>query len=250
MTKDILEGKSPALEDTKGESKPGKKGKKKGKDEGPKRDPRAPETLELVQLPQLNVKCVTVPVIGVTPLVVNGWSQKAIQMMRDAQMGAARTKKPPKDPKECFEGAKYKDEDGNDCLKACFFKAAMVAAGRFLDGVNMTQLRMSLFVRGDLLPFDFDECIMHEGMVRNANGVADIRYRPMYHNWRASFEVEYFANELSLSQVVELVRQAGMRVGICEGRPEKSPTLGWGRFDLDMERLQGGRLKADLVTAG
>lgn len=243
MTKNILEHKA-AIDAAKAEGKGRGKAKK---EEPPKRDPRAPEVLELVQLPQLNIKNVTIPIVGVTPLVVNGWSAKAIQMMRDAQMGAARAKKAPKDPHACFEGAKYKDAKGNDCLKACFFKAAMVAAGRFLDGTNMTLLRMSVFVKGDLLPFEFDECIMHEGMVRNATGVADIRYRPMYSNWRVSFDVEYFANDLSLSQVVELVRQAGMRVGICEGRPEKSPTLGWGRFDIDFERLRGGKIKSELL---
>lgn len=200
-------------------------------------DPTAPERVEL---PPVHIKRVTIPVRGITPLVVNQWSEKAKQAMRDAQQKKARSKKEAKDPQACFEGAKYIDpKTGEDCVRARFFKAAMVAAGRFVDGVNMTQLRMSIFVEGDVLPLEFDECIMDESMVRNANGVADIRYRPMYTNWATEFTIQYHANDLTLSQVILLVREAGQRVGICEGRPEKSATLDWGRFDIDMKRVAG-----------
>lgn len=204
---------------------------------------------ERVDIPALHVKRVRVPIRGITPLVVNNWSEKAKQQMRDAQQGKARAKKPPKDPQECFEAAKYIDpKTGRDSVRAAFFKAAMVGAGRFVEGVNMTMLRMTVFVEGDYLPLEFASCSMDESMVRNANGVADIRYRPMYAEWRTDIVVQFYPTEVSLSEVLMLIREGGQRVGICEGRPEKSPSLGWGRFDIDLERCAGGAFTAEAAA--
>jgi len=211
-------------------------------------DPTKPD---VVDIPNIAMRRVVIPIRGISPLVVHAWSEKAIRQMLDKQTSAAKLKKPPKDPNADFEAAKYKDPDGKDCLKPCFFKNAIVSAARFVDGVTMTAMKMSFFVKGDEndnLPLKFSKCEMHRGMVRNESGVADIRFRPMYHNWSTSIEIHYFANELTLSQVILLVRQSGLRVGLCEGRPEKS-SLNWGRFDVDMAALKGAKIISESVAA-
>ena len=190
-----------------------------------------------IEVPSLDLHRVQVVVKGTSDLVTHNWNEKAKNQMRAAQQHRAKLKKEAKVPEELFEASKYKNEAGEDCVKAAFFKAAMVAAGRFVDGINMTQLRMSLFVVGDLLPLEFESCEMREDMVRLASGVADMRYRPGYKGWKARLTIEFPPTEISLSQVLLLVRMAGQRVGICEGRPEKSKTLQWGRFDIDMSEL-------------
>jgi hypothetical protein len=189
-----------------------------------------------VEIPAIGLHRVRIPIAGTSDLVTHGWNGKVIREMEAKQQGHAKLKKAPKVPEECFEAAKYKDANGNDCIKAKFFKAAMVGAGRFMDGLNMRQLKMSLFVDGDDLPLEFESCEMRQDMVRLSTGVADIRYRPGYKNWKTEIVIEYPPSEISLSQILTLVRLAGQRVGICEGRPEKSATLQWGRFDIDMER--------------
>jgi hypothetical protein len=214
----------------------------------PATDPQVPE---FIQIPNIAMRHVSVPIRGLGPLVVHAWSEKSIRQMLEKQTSAARMKKPPKDPVADFEAAKYKDENGKDCLKPCFFKNAIVSAARFVDGVTMTAMKMSFFVKGDEhdnLPLKFAKCEMHRAMVRNESGVADIRFRPMYHDWRTEITIHYFANELTLSQVILLVRQAGLRVGLCEGRPEKS-SLNWGRFDVDMAALKGAKITSESVAA-
>ena len=61
----------------------------------------------------------------------------------------------------------------------------------------------------------------------NTRGLA---YRPQYTEWQLRFRVEYNPRLVSEEQLLALIDQAGWGVGICEGRPERSSALGWGRF--------------------
>lgn len=206
---------------------------------------------EIIELPVIQERRVSVPIKGLSPLVVHNWDEKSIIQMLDKQMGKARVAKPHKDPEACFEAAKYKDSSGKDCLRSEFFKNAFVSAARFVEGVTMTAMKMSLFVEGDELgnlPLEYEKVENCRKMVRNDSGVADIRFRPMYHHWSTELVVRYYAADLSLSQVVLLIRQAGLRVGICEARPEKS-ALCWGRFDIDFAALEGRRITSESVAA-
>ncbi len=63
-----------------------------------------------------------------------------------------------------------------------------------------------------------------------------LTYRPEYREWQLRVKVEYNARLVSEDQLLALIDQAGWGVGICEGRPERSSALGWGRF----ERVERG----------
>lgn len=185
-----------------------------------------------VELPTINVKRIAVRVVGKTPLITHAWSEKAMKQMRDKQQKRAKMAKEAKDPVADFEGAKYKDAKGRDCVRAAFFKNAIVSACRFAEDLKMTVIRGALFVEGDLLPINFENCVMREDTVRVGMGTADLRYRPEYQGWSVDLVLEYNANVLTSEQVLNLVRLAGFSVGICEWRPEKNGDFG--RFDIDM----------------
>ena len=61
----------------------------------------------------------------------------------------------------------------------------------------------------------------------NTRGLA---YRPQYSEWTVRLRIEFNPRLVSEAQLVALIDQAGWGVGICEGRPEKTSALGWGRF--------------------
>jgi hypothetical protein len=69
---------------------------------------------------------------------------------------------------------------------------------------------------------------------RNATGVADIRVRPMWRDWKATIRVRYDADQFTQSDVVNLIARAGVQVGIGEGRPysKSSNGLGYGTFSI------------------
>jgi hypothetical protein len=180
-----------------------------------------------------------VPVRGKTPLIVNRWSEKAKAMMLQAQQTTARSKKDPKNPTELFEASRYRFPDGRDGFPATGFKASIVFAGRLFEGVTQVLLKQTIRVLGEgddqlvELTFDEDALTMREDTPRNANGVADLRYRAQYWPWSATLHVETIGGQLDRGSIVSLVDAAGIG-GIGEWRPTapKSATGSYGTFEV------------------
>jgi hypothetical protein len=197
-----------------------------------------------LKLPEVDFRVALVRVRGISPLIVHAWSEKAKGMMRDKQQKQGRVAKEAKDPNADFLASKYLDDQGRDCVPAAGFRNAMISAGRFSEGVPMTIIRGSVFILGDLVPIENATCRMREDMVRvggkgPGTGVADLRYRAEYTGWECALKVQFNANSLSLSQVLNLIRLAGLSVGLCEWRPEKNGQ--YGRFDIvgEVQELRG-----------
>lgn len=200
-----------------------------------------------VNLLPIDIVHTVITVRGISSLIVNNWSEKAKQEMRDKQMGKAKQKREPKDPKKCFVDAAYIDTRGVHCVPALAFKNAIVCAARFADDMKMTVLRGAIFVEGthrlkmpdgsagasDYLPIKSKPPIMREDMVRVGQGTADLRYRPEYHDWSVDLPIQFNQRVITLEQLVNLVKVAGFGVGICEWRPERNGQHG--RFDVDIK---------------
>jgi len=191
---------------------------------------------EEISIPEHNKKRLRMTLVGTTPLIVHAWSEKAKGQMRDKQQKKAKSAKEAKNPQADFLGAKYTNAKGIDCIRAAFFKNAIVSACRFADDLKMTVIRGALFVEGDMLPLKFKNCNMREDMVRVGMGTADLRYRPEYTEWSVDITIEYLANVLTPAQIVNLVRLAGFSIGICEWRPEKNGDFG--RFEVDLKTVK------------
>jgi hypothetical protein len=188
-----------------------------------------------IQLKRLERVSFEVPIIGTAPLIVNRFAEKAKEMMLAAQQSSARVKKAPKDPVSLYEASKYKLEDGRDGFPSSAFKAATVHAARLFDGVQMTKLRQVVTVVGvggdQLIPIEYGSVRMREDTVRNATGVADLRYRAEYWPWSATLEVHTISGQLDYESLVALVDAAGIG-GVGEWRPasKASATGTYGTF--------------------
>lgn len=197
----------------------------------------ATKSSEVITLRRIERNTAKIDIRGVSPLIVNRWSEKAKQQMLDAQQTKARAKKEPKDPVALFESSKYLLPDGRDGFPSVGFKAAIVHAARLFDGITQVMLKQTLYVHGDgpdqLVPLEYDQCIMREDTPRNASGVADLRYRAMYWPWRATLTVEFLGSQLDNDSLVALIDAAGIG-GIGEWRPTspKSATGTYGKFEV------------------
>lgn len=219
------------------------------------------EAAPAIAIQRIKRQEVHIPIIGTAPLVVSKFSEKAKTQMREGQTGQKRLRKA-RDPEADFAGARHRinGDEGYDGFPATGLKGAIVGGARFFNDkkLNMTLLKQSIFVIGEgeemLIPIEHGdgktygvdvEPRMHEAMVRNATGVADFRFRPMYTPWSMTLSVIYMPDVMNLESLVALV-DAGGFVGIGEWRPgsKQSQTGSWGTFQVDdskeVQLVKGG----------
>lgn len=191
-----------------------------------------------VQLKRLDVRVMEVPIIGTAPLIVNRWSEKAKDMMLQAQQSNTRAKKDPKDPVALFQASQYRFDDGRHGFPAAAFKAAAVAGARYFEGVTLVIAKQAITVIGEgqhqLVELELEsDPIMREDTPRNASGVADLRYRAQYWPWRATLHIRYVPSIFTPESVLALVDAGGLG-GVGEWRPSapKSMTGTYGTFEV------------------
>lgn len=204
---------------------------------------KAPST-EGIVLARLAVREARIQIEGTSPLIVNRFSEKAKQQMLDAQQGKKNVKVA-KDPEALYKASLYTLPDGERTgFPATGFKAAIVGAARHFGGLTMTSLRQAIFLPGEgpdmLIPITGD-LTMREDAVRNASGVADLRFRGQYWPWHATLTVRYVPSLLpDLGSLLALVDAAGLG-GIGEWRPSKSATGSFGMFRVsDATEVEDG----------
>ena len=109
------------------------------------------------------------------------------------------------------------------------FKAAAVTACTSVD-ITKVAARQAFHVQGEMALIEKSVPEMAEHTVRIGMGVADLRYRGMFHDWQTTIDVTYNTAVLSAEQVVNLFNVAGFGVGVGEWRPEKDGQ--YGRFHV------------------
>ncbi len=214
---------------------------------------------QAVTLKQLRIRTIDIQIIGTTPLIMLQFSEKAKNMMLAKQMGEASAGKLPKNPLALFREAAYRDE-GGFLIKAIWFKAAAVACANDVES-KQTEMRRAFHVAGPIAgefcrlkaprlakPLtEWDEkfkkelvwehehgCSMRCDPVRNASGVADLRFRAWFPEWSCDLRIEFNEAILSADQLCQLLLAAGFGNGVGEWRPasKQSKTGTFGRFTL------------------
>lgn len=197
-------------------------------------------------------------IVGIAPLVIHKFSQKALRKMTDKQekgsQGEKGKKREPKDFNSLYEEAKHISREGWCGIPASAFRNAMISGCR-LVGFKMVLAKLSVFVEAD--GFDVDEGTplvkIIKGdprplrmAVRLATGVPDVCDRPIWDDWEAIVRMRYDNDVFSLADITNLMARVGLQVGICEGRPDskRSAGMGWGLFkvgEVTHDGLDNGR---------
>jgi hypothetical protein len=208
----------------------------------------AKKTDEVAVIREANMVRTSIKIKGTAPLVINKFSKKARdKMMADMSTPSAAKKgkaaRPPRDYDADFMGARHISEEGWDGISASAFRIAMIDACRTVNAV-MTRAKLSLRIIADGIDKDEGTPLVkivskngpekNESLVRNDNGGADVRIRPMWRDWAATVQIEFDADMITGDSIVNLLDRAGRQVGICEGRPfsKDSCGMGWGTFEV------------------
>ena len=207
----------------------------------------AKKTDEIAVIKPANIVRTTIRVKGTAPFVQNKFSHKARQKMMETMSTPAAAKKgkaarEPRDYEDDFIQAQHISVAGWNGIPCPAFRAAMIDACRTV-GLVMTKAKMSVFILPD--GFDKDDGTplvkliaskpeKTESLVRNDNGGADIRIRPMWREWEADVTLEFDADMITPDSVINLLDRAGRQVGVGEGRPfsKNSVGQGWGTFTV------------------
>lgn len=199
----------------------------------------------IIQAP--NLKHSTFDIIGTAPLVMNKFSAKAREEMKEKQIAGSvaksKRKREPKNFDNLYNGYRHISQDGWDGLPATAIKAAMVSACRTID-YKMTRAKLAFFIQPDGFDKDDRSPLIKilkgepkplETYVRLSTGVPDIIIRPVWDaGWEAKVTITFDADMLSQQDIANLLFRAGTQVGICAGRPSSTNSVGqgWGTFKL------------------
>lgn len=201
---------------------------------------------ETISISAPNMKTARISIGGTAPYLQLRFSAKSINAMKEKMQagGTAKSKKQraARDFDDDFRQSLHVSDEGWHGIPAAAFRAGMISACR-LVGFKMTLAKLSVFIRHDGLDkFDRIPLIKIEGTpepvthyVRNATGVADLRVRAAFNEWKASLMIRYDGDQFTLTDVVNLMMRVGEQVGIGEGRPDSknSAGMGFGTFKID-----------------
>ena len=199
---------------------------------------------EVIEIRPIEIKKVTIRIVGDTPLIMHAWSEKAKRMMLEAQMGVAKgKKKEAKNPVDDFIRSMYwltqMPEDGTmesfeEAIAngarfgfpvTAFKQAAISAAYRMGWAKDKMSMRGAFFIDSNengMIEIHSDTPEMREDMVKVGMGTADIRYRGEFNNWYADLTISYNANgQYSLENIVNIINAGGYVCGVGEWRPER-----------------------------
>ena len=199
---------------------------------------------EVIEIRPIEIKKVTIRIVGDTPLIMHAWSEKAKRMMLEAQMGVAKgKKKEAKNPVDDFIRSMYwltqMPEDGTmesfeEAIAngarfgfpvTAFKQAAISAAYRMGWAKDKMSMRGAFFIDSDengMIEIHSDTPEMREDMVKVGMGTADIRYRGEFKNWYADLTISYNANgQYSSENIVNIINARGYVCDVGEWRPER-----------------------------
>lgn len=187
---------------------------------------------EVIELPRLDIRRITLTVVGDSALISHRWSEKARKQMLDTHMKKAKTAKAAKDPEEDYReslyllppGARWGKHKGYG-FPAVAFKAAAVDACSHVDGVTKVEARGAFHTEGEFVEI-IGEPSIREDMVRVGMMKPDIRYRGEFKAWKAVLNIRYNANVLSAEQIINLFNTAGFAIGVGEWRPQRDGSFG------------------------
>jgi len=188
-----------------------------------------------ITIPEIRIDTIKIKIVGDSPLICHRWSEKAKKQMRDKQTKAAKTAREAKNPEQDFKDSLYPHPQGGYGFPTVAFKAAMVSACRFVEGIKMTELRGAVHFAGELVKIE-GKPEMREDMVRVGMGTADLRYRGSFPKWSAELLIQFNAHFISAEQIVNLLDNGGFSTGVGEWRPERNGSNG--RFHVEKRRTR------------
>lgn len=205
------------------------------------------ESAEII-IPALQIKTVTLRIVGDSPLISHSWSEKAKLMMLQKQQKEADKAKEIRRPSVEFADSLYwltekpnfdglTDKEAQKILSEvipkskfgfptlAFKTAAVEGTYQQKAADKMTTMRGAIHVIEEFAELEGIPA-MREDIGRIGKGSADLRYRAEFKSWATNLNIKYNSGAISLEQVVNIFNIGGFSNGVGDWRPAKNGVNG------------------------
>ena len=171
----------------------------------------------------------SVTVKGVSPLLFNGWTQRAKEALEGpGKRGGKQTIADKRD--EAAEKA-YKNEEGNFIIPGYMFKSAVVK-GAGMANLKSNRRGLGSYLKGAMFVDDADlgkgEFDYKDERIIPTKAGADIQVRPAFNkDWEATTVVTIVDDAISADDIRTAIETAGMYCAFGSHRPD------FGRITLE-----------------
>ena len=194
---------------------------------------------EQISIKPLNYKTITVEIIGTNSLLQNGQSPEMKEKLKERQKGTIpRKNRENRDSNVEFQRAisPYRLPDSGGFGHPCSaIRLSMVAAAK-LQGIPMTDAKQYFRIisdYGNLIPIlDLKNKLAKPTEREDTGrrppkiGGIDFLIRGEYKYWKMKFQISFDQDLIGTDAIINLLRHAGVKVGIGDWRPEKSGNFG------------------------
>lgn len=172
---------------------------------------------------------------GVTPLLMNKFSDREKQEMVNKQLRKTKQKSA-RDIELEIEEKIHRLPDETIGFPSSGFKKAMVEAAPYLTGLNMKLAKGCFNILGELVPIEYREQKINEAVVKIGKGrdkIAMVRFRPEFGGWSCILHIRYNVNQISPEQIVNLANLAGFHIGVGDWTPQHNGQYGMFRIAIN-----------------
>lgn len=187
-----------------------------------------------LEIPGLRMEQATFHIVGTSPLIQKRISDDTIDDLRRKNEGLPKLKRSPKSEKQMFEESSYRTKRGYG-HPAAGFKNCIVEGNRDSKTMSKRIISKWFFIVGDpetgLVPIQ-GKPIARTDNFRCRAGLGSVT-RAFYPMWSAELVIQFDANKISHTQLIQFLNTAGAISGIGCWRPSAPTTPGdYGRFKV------------------
>jgi len=182
-----------------------------------------------IHIEPLETEIIDIDIIGITPLLMNRFSERQQELLKKYWEGLKGTRK--KDiptEKQIVEEATYYNDDGKVCFPTSGFRRGIeeVAKDKMIDiGFTGKAAKGSIRFLEPLTEINFKEMVINKswGKVKKTPKLA---IRPEFRDWSCKLKIAYNPRVVSTTSLLNLLNWAGSYCGLGDWRPSTSGTYG------------------------
>ena len=204
---------------------------------------------ETIEIKRIDVKQVTVKIVGDGDLILNKMNDVSARQLTDQRKNKAKDMEVPNEWEQIITALHWRDGKPTDFSEQGLIDAlknnapCITAFGlkkSFGEAVVRNEIdkfktkfdpSVNIIAKGNLVPIKFTEHYIDEKLMSPVRGKPVLVRMNRFSGWSAEFTIQFTENVYSLEQIINIINLAGFGLGIGSGR-----TSGYGRYHVEEVR--------------